>query len=122
MAICPSCVRAIVRWGMNPFTTLIDAGTLASQLARDDVVLFDCRFELGKRYWGESEYLLAHIPGAHYLHLDRDLSSPITPQSGRHPLPDPHALARRLEGLGVSNGSQLFAYDQGHGAYAARLW
>ena len=107
---------------MRPFTTLIDARTLASQLEQEDHVLFDCRFELGKPQWGESEYFQAHIPGAHYLHLDRDLSSPITPASGRHPLPDPHALARRLGELGAGDGTQIIAYDQGHGAYAARLW
>lgn len=107
---------------MGPFTTLIDAATLADQLARDDLVLFDCRAELGNVHWGEAQFAAAHLPGAQFLHLDRDLSGPITPTSGRHPLPDPHALAKRLGALGAGPGCQVVAYDQGPGAYAARLW
>jgi thiosulfate/3-mercaptopyruvate sulfurtransferase len=84
--------------------------------------LFDCRFELGNVNWGEREYAQAHLPGAHYLHLDRDLSGPITEHSGRHPLPDPQEFARRLAARGVGADCQLIAYDQGNGAHAARLW
>ena len=107
---------------MRHFTTLIDASTLFGQLSRDDLVVFDCRFDLGNVPWGEAEYASAHLPGALYLHLDRDLSSPITLGSGRHPLPDPAKFASRLSELGVGGGSQVIAYDQGNGAHAARLW
>ena len=107
---------------MAPFTTLIDAATLSRQLARQDLVVFDCRSELGNPQWGEREYAAAHLPGAHYLHLDRDLSSPIREGTGRHPLPDPHDFARTLAARGVDAGCQLIAYDQGNGAYASRLW
>ncbi len=115
-------MRPIVKCGMRAYTTLIDATTLASQLERDDVAIFDCRFELGNPGWGGSEYAREHIPGAQYLHLDRDLASPITPQSGRHPLPDPQQFARRIGALGAGPGMQLIAYDLGNGAYAARFW
>jgi thiosulfate/3-mercaptopyruvate sulfurtransferase len=107
---------------MHEFTTLIDVATLSSQLERPDLVLFDCRFELGNPGWGEARYSEAHIPGAQYLHLDQDLSSEITAASGRHPLPDPQLFARRLGELGAAAGTQLVAYDQGNGAYAARMW
>lgn len=111
---------------MRPFTTLIDAATLAAQIAGDDaaerLAIFDCRFELGNPHWGEAEYAAAHLPGAQYLHLDRDLSGPAGPTTGRHPLPDPDALARRIGDLGAAPGVQLVAYDQGNGAYAARFW
>jgi thiosulfate/3-mercaptopyruvate sulfurtransferase len=115
-------LRPIVKCGMRAYTTLIDATTLASQLERDDVAIFDCRFELGNPGWGGSEYAREHIPGAQYLHLDRDLAGPITPQSGRHPLPDPQEFARRIGALGAGPGMQLIAYDLGNGAYAARFW
>ena len=103
---------------MRHFTTLIDASTLFEQLSRDDLVVFDCRFDLGNVHWGENGYASAHLPGALYLHLDRDLSGPITPSSGRHPLP-----TRRIsQGCSVSVESvevELIAYDQGSGAHAA---
>jgi thiosulfate/3-mercaptopyruvate sulfurtransferase len=102
------------------WSTLIDARSLATRL--DDVTLFDCRSDLGNPHWGETEYSQSHLPGAQFLHLDRDLSGPIVPGSGRHPLPDPHAFARRLGELGAGNGRQIAVYDQGNGAYAARLW
>jgi len=107
---------------MRPFTTLIDSAALASQLGRDDLAIFDCRFDLGNPAWGAGEFAREHIPGAQYLHLDRDLSGPVTPQTGRHPLPDPHDFARRIAALGAGADMQLVAYDQGNGAYAARFW
>jgi thiosulfate/3-mercaptopyruvate sulfurtransferase len=107
---------------MTHFTTLIDANTLSLQLSREDLALFDCRFDLANPPWGEAEYLRAHLPGASYLHLDRDLSSAVSGQSGRHPLPDPERLASRLAELGASPDVQIVAYDQGNAAYAARLW
>jgi len=107
---------------MRHFTTLIDANTLFEELRRGDLRVFDCRFDLAKVHWGEAEYAEGHLPGASYLHLDRDLSSPIRADSGRHPLPDPERFARKLGELGVDAQTQLIAYDQGNGAHAARLW
>jgi thiosulfate/3-mercaptopyruvate sulfurtransferase len=107
---------------MAPFTTLIDAATLSRQLGRDDIVVFDCRFELGNPGWGEREYAAAHLPEARYLHLDRDLSAPIGDGTGRHPLPDPQVFARTLATRGVGAECQVIAYDQGNGVYASRLW
>ena len=107
---------------MASFTTLIDVGSLAAQIDSGELTLFDCRSELGNPRWGEAQYAEAHISGAQFLHLDRDLSSPITATSGRHPLPDPRVFAQRLGALGAGSGMQLVAYDQGNGAYAARLW
>lgn len=107
---------------MEHFTTLIDTATLARHLERSDWVVFDCRFELGNPGWGEREYAAAHVPNAHYLHLDRDLSSPIGDGTGRHPLPAPEEFARTLASRGVGAECQLVAYDQGNGVYASRLW
>jgi len=84
--------------------------------------LFDCRHDLAKPYLGEQQYAHAHIPGALFAHLDRDLSARPTGRDGRHPLPDPAAFAAWLGRQGVRPGDQVVAYDANNGAMASRLW
>jgi thiosulfate/3-mercaptopyruvate sulfurtransferase len=84
--------------------------------------VIDCRFDLARPEWGEESYAAARIPHALYAHLDRDLSGPVSPRSGRHPLPQAAALAARFGRFGIAPRTQVVAYDQGSGAYAARLW
>src|SRR5437870_5408285 len=104
------------------FKTLISTGVLAMHLDDDHLTLVDCRFKLDDVQWGEREYQAAHIPGAVYAHLDRDLSGAKTGTNGRHPLPDPDALRRTLGRFGITSGVQVVAYDQDNGMYASRLW
>lgn len=109
----------------EPRTTLVSVSELADQLrnpASKPWAIVDCRFDLAAPEAGHAAFLLGHLPGAAYAHLDRDLSSPITAQSGRHPLPDPNLLARKLGAWGIGNDTQVIAYDADNGAYAARLW
>lgn len=102
--------------------TLVSVETLKSQLADPRWVVFDCRSALEDPEWGPAEYRASHIPGARYAHLDRDLSAPQTAGTGRHPLPRPEDFIRWLGVNGVGRDSQVVAYDQGGGAFAARLW
>ncbi|HSH41935.1 MAG TPA: sulfurtransferase [Arenicellales bacterium] len=102
--------------------TLVSVETLKSQLADPRWVVFDCRSALEDPEWGPAEYRASHIPGARYAHLDRDLSAPQTAGAGRHPLPRPEDFIRWLGDNGVGRDSQVIAYDQGGGAFAARLW
>jgi thiosulfate/3-mercaptopyruvate sulfurtransferase len=104
------------------YTTLVTAATLAANLQAPDWLVADCRFDLAQPAAGEAAYRAGHIPGAVYAHLDRDLSSPITPTTGRHPLPDPERFAATLRAWGVSSTTQVIAYDADNGMYAARLW
>lgn len=104
------------------FTTLISPDDLAKHLGSPTWVIVDCRFNLADPGAGEEAFAAGHIPGAHYAHLDRDLSGPLTPTSGRHPLPDMTKLAQRLGQWGVSESTQVVAYDDAGGAFAARLW
>ena len=105
------------------FRTLIEPTALAELLAQDGTVaVVDCRFELADPSAGERAYQAAHIPGAVYAHLDRDLSGPKTGTNGRHPLPDAATLARTLGHLGVGTNQQVVAYDQDSGMFASRLW
>ncbi len=104
------------------YTTVIDCTTLAQHLQETAWLVVDCRFNLADTGYGRRVYAQGHIPGAHYLHLDDDLSSPITPDSGRHPLPDVEKLAATLRALGLRNNTQVVAYDDNGGAMAGRLW
>jgi thiosulfate/3-mercaptopyruvate sulfurtransferase len=104
------------------YTTLIEPAELRERNADPDWAIIDCRFDLARPRWGREAYASGHIPGALYAHLDEDLSGPITPASGRHPLPDVESLATTLGTWGVDGSVQVVAYDQGNGAYASRLW
>ena len=103
-------------------TTLVDTETLASHLKDPIWAILDCSFDLTEPSAGARAYLEGHIPGAHYAHLDEDLASPITPTSGRHPLPDPTVLAHKLGQWGVDASKQVVAYDDSCGSIAGRLW
>jgi thiosulfate/3-mercaptopyruvate sulfurtransferase len=104
------------------FTTLIDTDALAARLTDPSYVVVDCRFDLANTAWGEQVYLESHIPGAVYAHLDRDLSGLKSGRNGRHPLPDPAALATTFGRFGIGEETQVVAYDQDTGMYASRLW
>jgi thiosulfate/3-mercaptopyruvate sulfurtransferase len=104
------------------YATLIEPSELAAHITDKDWAVLDCRFELGRPEWGASAYAEGHIPNAVYAHLDRDLSSPVTPTSGRHPLPLVEAFAATLGHWGIDENVQVVAYDQSNGAYASRLW
>lgn len=102
---------------------LVDTSELAARLAdAASLAVLDCRFELARPGWGEQAYAQAHIPGAVYAHLDRDLSSPVTRMSGRHPLPDRARLAQSFSRWGIDQGVDVVVYDQNSGAFAARAW
>jgi thiosulfate/3-mercaptopyruvate sulfurtransferase len=104
-------------------TTLISASELQSLLASPQpLLLFDVGFDLADTAAGERAYAQGHLPGAHYLHLDRDLSAPKTGRNGRHPLPDREAFAALMARLGLNADTQVVGYDAQGGMYAARLW
>lgn len=101
---------------------LVTAAELAVLLEQGGCVVVDCRFNLAKPDAGEAAYRAGHIPGAVYAHLDRDLSAPRSPASGRHPLPRPEKLAQLFSEWGISRGTPVVAYDDQGGAIAVRLW
>ncbi len=99
---------------------LVSTESLALHLK--EWLVLDCRHSLQDTEEGRSAYLASHIPGAHFLHLDHDLSGPMTGQNGRHPLPAPAAFAATLERIGVDHSRRVVAYDDTGGIFAARLW
>ena len=104
-------------------TTLISTDELAARLDDPALVLLDIRHDLASpKDWGEREYAKAHIPGAVFLHLDRDLSAPTNGVNGRHPLPSPEVCAALFGRIGIDDTKQVVTYDQGSSAFASRLW
>ena len=104
------------------FTTLISTDDLARHLDDPAFVVVDCRHNLADVDAGERAYRAAHIPGAAFLHLDRDLSGAKTGRNGRHPLPEVSALAATFGRTGIDTTKQVVAYDQNGGMWASRLW
>jgi thiosulfate/3-mercaptopyruvate sulfurtransferase len=79
----------------------------------------DCRWDLGDPEAGRRLYLGGHIPGASFLDVDTDLSSPPGAR-GRHPLPDAEQFARAVGRAGVGDG--VFVATYGSMGGAERLW
>ena len=104
------------------YTTLVDVATLAAHLGDPDWLVVDVRHQLADPGYGERVYGEAHIPGAVFLHCDRDLSGPMTGSNGRHPMPDAVRLAARLGEIGVGSRTQVVVYDDAQGMIAGRLW
>ena len=79
------------------------------------IVLADCR--------PRTAYDEGHVPGAVHLDPEHDLSAhgvdPV--RGGRHPLPDPDALAAAFGAAGIDTSTFVLAYDDGTG-WAARCW
>jgi thiosulfate/3-mercaptopyruvate sulfurtransferase len=91
-------------------------------MAAPGIAVLDCRFDLAAPDAGRQAYLRSHIPGARHVDLNRDLAAPVSAVSGRHPLPDPRALAAFFGRLGVAPDTQVIVYDDSNGAFAARAW
>lgn len=106
---------------LSPY--FISTESLRDRLEDKNLVIVDCRFRLNDPAWGETQYQQGHIPGAYYLHLDRDLSAPLQQHGGRHPLPEPDAFIATLSRLGIRRGvTEIVVYDDARFAFAARFW
>ncbi|KJH72593.1 sulfurtransferase [Aliterella atlantica] len=101
---------------------VVSASWLYEHIGEEKIAIADCRFSLANPQLGQQQYQLSHIPGAHYLDLNSDLSSPVQKHGGRHPLPDFNQLAAKLSAMGVDSQTLVVAYDDSRFAFAARLW
>jgi len=102
--------------------TLVTTEDLAAHLDDPNWIVFDCRFTLTDPEAGRQAYINSHIPGARYVHLDEDMSAPVTDSTGRHPLPDVKVLTKKLCHWGVGINKQVVVYDDSYGSMAVRLW
>jgi len=107
---------------MSTWHTLVEAPALAARLGAPSLVVFDCRHDLAKPDYGRDAFAAGRIPYARFLHLDEDLSGAKTGRNGRHPLPAAEEFVALMRRHGVSDTTQVVAYDDAGGMYAARLW
>jgi thiosulfate/3-mercaptopyruvate sulfurtransferase len=85
-------------------------------------VVLDCSFDLADTTAGERSYHEGHLPSAHYVHLDRDLSGPKTGHNGRHPLRERAQYAQWMGQCGITAGKLVVVCDRQGGMFAARAW
>jgi thiosulfate/3-mercaptopyruvate sulfurtransferase len=121
------------------YTTLIAATELQALIASGQpLMVFDCSFDLTSPSAGAQQFAQAHIPGAVYADLDKNLSAKHgapgahgtlvaqeadQPASGgRHPLPSRERFAMWLSSVGFSNDMQAVVYDRQGANYCGRLW
>src|SRR5215218_8952648 len=100
---------------------LVSSEWLREHLGDPGVRLVDCRFRLGEPGAGEKLWREAHIPGAAFLDVDRDLAAPPS-ERGRHPLPGREAFEAAARRAGIGADTLAVAYDEAGEGGAARLW
>ena len=106
----------------DDWTPLVSAESLAAGLGSDDLVVLDARASLADQPGSQAAYRQAHIPGARFADLDRDLSDHRR-QGGRHPWPGVEAFTATLGRWGITPTHQVVVYDAADGALAAaRAW
>jgi len=100
---------------------LVTPDWLRERLGDPALQIVDCRYRLGERGAGEALWREAHIPGAAFMDLDRDLAGP-PGERGRHPLPEAAAFQAAARRAGIGGDTLVVAYDEAAEGGAARLW
>jgi thiosulfate/3-mercaptopyruvate sulfurtransferase len=84
-----------------------------------DYRFVDCRWALDDPGLGRRAYREAHLPGAAFLDVERDLAAP-GGTGGRHPLPGAEEFAAAASRAGI--GPETFVVAYGSLGGAERLW
>jgi len=104
------------------FDFLISPQELQTLLGEPSLVVVDVRHDLFDPDLGHEIYLMHHVPGAVFLHMDHDLAGDIQLKNGRHPLPSLEKFRAVLRRIGLGADSQVVIYDDMDGGMACRLW
>jgi thiosulfate/3-mercaptopyruvate sulfurtransferase len=101
---------------------LISTTELAAQLSGvEPPALLDVRWALAGPS-GLAAYQTGHLQGAVYVDLDTQLAAPVSPGTGRHPMPRLSDLQVAARGWGLRQGQSAVVYDDSGGMSAARAW
>ncbi len=99
----------------------VTPGWLSANLHKENVVVIDCRYDLGNPARAIEMYKAGHIPRSFRLDMERDLAGPRSVHGGRHPLPDFEVLSSKLRRFGISSDSIIICYDDDLSG-SSRLW
>ena len=107
---------------LHPLITVAQLDSLL-RAAEPSLRVFDCRYSLMDAQHGARVYADGHIPGAAFIDVNRDLSTPhIAGETGRHPLPAKADWIAKVVSLGITPETLVVLYDDGGGASSSRLW
>lgn len=104
-----------------PDGPLVTANWLKEHLDEPQLIVADCRYNLYDHELGSREYKEGHIPGAYFLHMEKELISPVKEHGGRHPLPEKEDFRNSMNRIGLTRDTTVVAYDN-DGSGASRLW
>ncbi len=105
------------------YQTLISPRELQPLLASPTPpLLLDASHDLFDSKLGRLTYDTGHLPGAHFVSMERDMGGVRNGQNGRHPLPSRDDVVAWLRKLGANNDQQIVVYDQCEGSFASRVW
>jgi thiosulfate/3-mercaptopyruvate sulfurtransferase len=97
---------------------LVSTEWLAAELGKPDLIVFDAtKYLPNEGLNGRTEFLTAHIPGAHFFDID-EIADPDT--SLPHMIPSAGRFEKQMRQLGVKNSSRIVFYDQKGIASCAR--
>lgn len=88
----------------------------------EKIVIVDVRADLHDKDYGARKYAEDHLPGAHFLDLEKDLSGEVQEHGGNHPLPKVETFAEKLAEIGINNETQVVVYDDCANMFAPRAW
>jgi len=105
------------------YTTLLSVAQL-NELMKSGapLVLLDCSHDLTDPQAGPRAYASGHLPGAHFLSMEKDLGGTKTGLNGRNPLPAREDFVKRMRALGADDDTQVVVYDRTQATYASRAW
>lgn len=101
---------------------LLTPEQLKKRIQEKNIAIIDVRSNLQNPDIGLKAYKKAHIPGAHFLHMEKDLSGEVKEHGGNHPLPDVNVFAQKLGELGITTDSAVVVYDDANNMFAPRAW
>lgn len=115
-------VEKSLGWEEKRMSYLITPETLYEQMKKEEIVIIDVRSNLQNPDAGLELYRKQHLPGAYYLHLEKDLSGEVKKHGGNHPLPDIEELAQKLGEMGINHHKKVVIYDANNDMFAPRAW